>query len=216
LNKVPEGVINDRWAQTYEDKKRITPYSDYKTPEYITYKNIKKKKWETTRGIGNSFGYNKFEKEEDYMTSEEIIRMFVDVVSKNGNLLLNVGPMADGTIPEIQKNILLEFGKWLEVNGEAIYGTRPWEYPEGKTLDNIAIRYTQKKDALYAFLLDKPKEANITIESLRIEKKSEIKLVGRKENLDWEQEGENLSISLMENLEDFPVFALKISPKPVY
>jgi len=215
LNKIPEGVINDRWVQTYEDGKRITPYSDYKTPEYITYKTIKKKKWETTRGIGNSFGYNKFEKEEDYMTPEELIRMFVDVVSKNGNLLLNVGPMADGTIPEIQKKCLLELGKWLEVNGEAIYGTRPWEYPEGKTIDNIKVRYTQKKDALYVFLLDKPQGDQVTIQSLSIEKNSEIQLLGQKKALDWKLEGKNLYISIPKNLEDFPAFALKITPKPL-
>jgi len=213
LNKIPEGVINDRWVQTYEDGKRITPYSDYKTPEYITYKTIKKKKWETTRGIGNSFGYNKFEKEEDYMTPEELICMFVDVVSKNGNLLLNVGPMADGTIPEIQKKCLLELGKWLKVNGEAIYGTRPWEYPEGKTIDNIEVRYTQKKDALYVFLLDKPKEDRITIQSLSIEKNSEIQLLGQEKSQDWNQEGENLTILIPESLIDAPAYAFKITPK---
>ncbi len=213
LNKIPEGVINDRWVQTYEDGKRITPHSDYKTPEYITYKTIKKKKWETTRGIGNSFGYNKFEKEEDYMTPEELIRMFVDVVSKNGNLLLNVGPMADGTIPEIQKKCLLELGKWLEVNGEAIYGTRPWEYPEGKTIDNIEVRYTQKKETLYAFLLDKPKGDRITIQSFFIEKNSKIQLLGLGKSLDWNQEGENLTILIPENMIDAPAYAFKITPK---
>ena len=67
--------------------------------------------------------------------------MFVDIISKNGNLLLNVGPMADGTIPEIQQRILLEFGRWLEINGEGVYGTRPWIKAEGKTLDNIEINF---------------------------------------------------------------------------
>ena len=213
LNKIPEGVINDRWVQSYENGKRITPYFDYKTPEYITYKTIKKKKWETTRGIGNSFGYNKFEKEEDYMTPEELIRMFVDVVSKNGNLLLNVGPMADGTIPEIQRKCLLELGKWLKVNGEAIYETRPWEYPEGKTIDSIEVRYTQNKDALYVFLLDKPKEDRITIQSLSIEKNSEIQLLGQEKSQDWNQEGENLTILIPESLIDAPAYAFKITPK---
>ncbi len=214
LNKIHEGVINDRWVQTYEDGKRVTPFSDYKTPEYITYKTIKKKKWETTRGIGNSFSYNKFEKEGDYITPEELIRMFVDVVSKNGNLLLNVGPMADGTIPEIQKNCLLELGLWLEVNGEAIYGTRPWDHAEGDTLDNIGVRYTQKPDALYVLLLDKPKETQITIQSLRIGTNSKIQLLNQENNLDWEQEGENLTISIPEDLVDSPAYVFKITPKP--
>lgn len=213
LNKIKDGVINDRWTQTSPGK-RIKPYHDYKTPEYVTYKSIKKKKWECTRGIGNSFGYNKFEKEEDYLTPEELVRMFVDIVSKNGNLLINVGPMADGTIPEIQKKCLLTLGKWLEINGEAIFGTRPWEFPDDKTIDNIEVRYTQKSEALYVFILDKPQEDQITIQSLKIEKNSKIQLLGQEKILDWIQEGENLIISIPKKLESFPVFVFKISPKP--
>ena len=210
-NKFPEGVINDRWRQP--QKGGTDFHYDYKTPEYRTFKKAKKQKWELTRGIGSSFSYNQLEKEEEYLKPDELIRLFIDVVSKNGNLLLNVGPMADGTIMEIQKKCLLELGKWLEVNGEAIYGTRPWEYPEGKTIDNIEIRYTQKKDALYVFLLEKPKEDRITIQSLGIEKNSEIQLLGQERGLNWKQEGENLTISIPENIIDSPAYAFKITSK---
>ena len=213
-NKIPEGLINDRWVQTSENGKRITPYYDYKTPEYITYRTIKKKKWETTRGIGNSFSYNKFEREEDYLTPEELVCMFIDIVSKNGNLLLNVGPMADGTIPDIQKKCLLELGKWLEVNGEAIYGTRPWSDAEGQTLENIDVRFTQNQEALFVHLLDKPKGSEITIKSLTIADNSTIQLLGYNEYLTWKQEENNLMISVLENVEDSPAFVLKITPKP--
>jgi alpha-L-fucosidase len=213
LNKISDGVINDRWTQSSPGK-TTRPYHDYKTPEYVTYKKIKNKKWECTRGIGNSFGYNKFEKEEDYLTPEELVRMFVDIVSKNGNLLINVGPMADGTIPDIQKNCLLALGKWLEINGEAIFGTRPWQYPEGNTTGNIEIRYTQKPDALYAFLLDKPQETQITIQSLKIRKNAKIKLLGQEKDLEWNQEGENLTILIPENIIEPSVYVFKITPKP--
>ncbi|MHA1756477.1 MAG: alpha-L-fucosidase, partial [Promethearchaeota archaeon] len=149
-NKVPDGVINDRWLQipkwlrwflrqyiprkilTWAAKRAflkgkatmpVTYHCDYLTPEYGVFNKISKKKWEQTRGIGNSFGYNKFEKEEHHLSEKELIHMFVDLVSKNGNLLLNVGPMADGTIPEIQKKRLLQLGEWLRINEDAIYGT---------------------------------------------------------------------------------------------
>jgi len=195
---------------------RKAVHYDFITPEYTSFNVILDQKWETTRGIGNSFGYNKLETADDYMTSEELIRMFVDIVSKNGNLLLNVGPMADGTIPKIQKERLLDLGNWLTVNGEAIYGTRPWEYAEGITLDGIDVRYTQNQEALFVILLDKPIENNFTVESLKIEKSSHVKLLSQEDDLDWKQEEENFTISIPESIEDSPAYVLNVSPKPVY
>ncbi|MHA2038171.1 MAG: alpha-L-fucosidase, partial [Promethearchaeota archaeon] len=156
-NKFPEGVVNDRWNQWIPDegKFRLTRHKDFTTPEYQVFKEIKKRKWETCRGIGNSFGYNQFESEEDYMSAEELIFLLIDIVSKNGNLLLNVGPTADGKIPEIQEMRLLDLGEWLDVNGEAIFGTRPWKRAEGITTEDIPIRFTQKEEIIYAILMGK-------------------------------------------------------------
>ena len=122
--------------------------------------------------------------------------------------------MADGTIPDIQKNCLLALGKWLEINGEAIFGTRPWQYPEGNTTGNIEVRYTQKSDALYVFLLDKPQETQITIQSLKIGKNSKIQLLGQEKDLDWNQDGENLTILIPDKIIEAPVYVFKITPKP--
>ena len=74
-------------------------HHDFETPEYASFSEIRKKKWESCRGIGASFGYNRIEGFEQYQSVESLVRSLVDIVSKNGNLLLNVGPMADGTIP---------------------------------------------------------------------------------------------------------------------
>jgi len=195
---------------------RKAVHYDFLTPEYLSFKVILDQKWETTRGIGNSFGYNKLETEDDYMTSEELIRMFIDIVSKNGNLLLNVGPMADGTIPEIQKQRLLDLGKWLNGNGEAIYRTRPWERAEGTTLNGVEVRFTQNSEAFFIILLDKPKDNKFTVKSLKLEKNSCVNLLSLEENLDWKQEGENLTISIPERIEDSPAYSLKVLPKPDY
>lgn len=127
-NSVPEGVINDRFTQRFEfTEGQIagSQHSDFTTPEYTSYDHIVEKKWEATRGIGYSFGYNQNEGPENYLSVQELVHSFVDIVSKNGNLLLNVGPMADGTIPALQRERLEGLGTWLRVNSEAIYGTRP-------------------------------------------------------------------------------------------
>jgi len=238
-NKTPEGVINDRWMKLSKNIRRALkfwplgslvswlakralikggtspklPHCDFITPEYAYFKKSKKQKWESVRGIGNSFGYNKMEPEGNYLTLEKLVHMFIDIVSKNGNLLLDVGPMADGIIPEIQKNLLLQFGKWLETNGEGLFETRPWIRPETQTLDTSEIRFTQKGNILYAFLLGKPSNKSITIKSLIVDKNANIILLGHIDNLKWEQNGENLTVFLPD-MPDAPAYGFKIAPKP--
>ena len=240
-NKIPEGVVNDRWMQVskflikfaktkigrriicwyvkrlFLTKGMVTPsppHSDFSTPEYSSFSDTVEKKWEATRGIGTSFGYNKAEKPEDHLTGEEIIRLFIDVVSKNGNLLLNIGPKADGTIPEVQKNCVLGLGNWLEKNGQAIFGTRPWIRAEGITTEGISVRFTQKEETLYAFLLDSPTQSSVTIESLKVAENATISWLGHNEEITWVQKESNLMISLPKTLERSPAYAISINPKP--
>ena len=213
-NKIPEGLVNDRWRQFLPEEKKFTMKSqfhfDYTTPEYTVFKKIKKKKWEACRGIGNSFGYNKFESEEDYLPLKELIYMLIDVVSKNGNLLLNIGPMADGTIPEIQKERLLGLGDWLDVNGEAIFGTRPWINAEGTSLESIPVRFTQKNGLLYAILMGIPETNSITLQNLNLESITEVHLLGNEKNLSWKYENTNLTIHLPNQKENTLAIAFKI------
>ena len=215
-NKNPDGVVNDRWDQYLPKEKNFRKnHKDFLTPEYRTFKKIQKTKFEVCRGIGNSFGYNKFETEKHYLSSEELIRMLVDIVSKNGNLLLNVGPKADGTIPEFQKQRLIDLGKWLDVNSEAIFDTRPWKKPRARTLEGINLRFTQKPGLLYAILLDKPKTSQFTIKDLLIENIVKIELLGHDNEVSWAQKDGNLELSLSEKLEDAPAYSFKIKLKNI-
>jgi alpha-L-fucosidase len=222
-NTVAEGVINDRWGQQLPDHvpgpgEMINPppsvHYDYTTPEYATYRQLTDKKWEATRGIGHSFGYNLNEGAGDYLSVEELVRMFVDIVSKNGNLLLNIGPMADGTIPDLQRERLLGFGAWLNVNGEAIFATRPWLTAEGQTAEGIGVRYTQNNDALHAILLDTPNSGWVTLHSLLAGEGATMTLLGYEEPLSWSQQGGSLTIALPGAIKNAPAHAIKISPKP--
>ncbi|WP_123536727.1 alpha-L-fucosidase [Halosimplex salinum] len=156
-----EVAVNDRASTDSiggplaEDDSDDVTHGDFETPEYYTYDEIRDDPWEATRGIGHSFGYNQVEDEEDHLAPVELVRSFVDVVSKNGNLLLNVGPRADGTIPEIQRERLAALGDWLAVNGTAIFGTRPWVVSaddDGET----QIRYTWRDGDLFAIALEWP------------------------------------------------------------
>ncbi len=142
-------VVNDRWGSETRSM-----HGDFYTTEYdlvhdreITGEVIQHP-WEETRGIGGSFGYNRNENLDDYETSEFLIHYLIDKVARGGNLLLNVGPTADGRIPVIQQQRLRDIGDWLRINGEGIYGTRVWENaPEiGK---ETSVFFTSKENDLY-------------------------------------------------------------------
>jgi alpha-L-fucosidase len=118
-------VFNDRWGHPLESTigHRTTEYT------YAIDCHNYTQPWEETRGMGTSFAYNRREKLEDYATAEELILTLVDVVSHGGNLLLDIGPRADGQIPLLMQERLLQIGSWLEVHGEAIHGSTPWTRP---------------------------------------------------------------------------------------
>lgn len=117
FDAVPEGTVNDRWG---------VPRHGFLTREYTHVPDILEHPWESTRGLGYSFGYNQAEDARHSLSGAELIRLLADVVSKNGNLLINVGPRADGSIPELQQRAMAQLGGWLRGNGHAVYGTRPW------------------------------------------------------------------------------------------
>lgn len=147
-NTVKDGLINDRWG---------CGFCDYTTAEYLTGQRSLEKKWEMCRGLGLSFGYNRNEGDETVVSGEKLVRMLVEYVSHNGNLLINIGPRADGTIPEIQLDRLQKLGGWLGKHGEAIYGTRAWAEKQRDALPGGAeVFYTVKGKDLYALVCDLP------------------------------------------------------------
>ncbi|MFA6548896.1 MAG: alpha-L-fucosidase, partial [Candidatus Margulisiibacteriota bacterium] len=181
-------VINNRWAQDLvnllesfsptQDEGLInlaltTNWFDYYNIEYPTNGQYQytTKKWEADRAIGYAFAYNKQEEADQShaLSGEALVKLLADVVSKNGNLLLAMGPKADGTIPTWQATRLQAMGNWLTKNGTAIYATRPWVTPEGQAQisagSTFGVRYTRSKDnnTLYTILMENPKAQDVIL-----------------------------------------------------
>ncbi len=116
-----DAIVNNRWGNGTKH--------GFLTPEYSAGIANTEVPWAECRGLGRSFGLNRNEDLDNYLTDQELIQHFVELVAHGGGLTLNVGPYADGTIPLIQQERLKALGKWLEINGEAIYGTRPYVIP---------------------------------------------------------------------------------------
>ena len=146
----------------------VVPHSDFRTPEYARFPDIQEKKWEATRGMSHSFGFNRNDTEADYAPFETLLGDFIDGVSKNGNLLLNVGPQANGVIPEAQTLRLKAFGAWLRANGAAIYGTRPWTRAEGVTADGLPVRFTRSPGRLNLIVLGAPSRERLRVRDLSL------------------------------------------------
>jgi alpha-L-fucosidase len=186
--------------------------------------------WQTDTSISiKSWGYIE---NDTFRSPESLIQQLVDIVSKNGSLLLNVGPKPDGTIPEQAQAILLDMGRWLTVNAEAIYGTRPWTISgEGPTqvvggsfhdtatkpYTSQDVRFTAKPGALYAIALAWPAGGGITIQSLAEGSAADlgtirsVQLLGSNAKLHWKRDRAGLRIELPANKTGEYAWAFRIT-----
>jgi alpha-L-fucosidase len=198
-----EIVINDRWG-----KETRGADGGFYTSEYGKYrgegfeKNQLVHKWEEDQGMGASFGYNRNEDADDYKTPGQLIRLLVNAVSKGGNLLLDIGPTADGRIPVIMQERLLQIGAWLKVNGEAIYGSRPWR----QTAEGDSLRYTSKGRTVYAIALKWPGR-ELVLDAPKAGKDTTVSLLGYAAPLVWSSKGGKLAIEM-------PALGLDELPNP--
>ena len=189
---------------------------------------IRQLPWQTDDAIGNnSWG---FAAGNTFKSAQYVITNLIDIVSKNGNLLLNIGPRSDGTITDEETQTLLGTGKWLDVNGEAIYGTRPWKvFGEGPTESASGsfadqkkpftaqdIRFTTKGDILYAITLGTP-TANTAIKVLGTKAANGtiagIELLGNADKVSWLQQVDTLIIKPSKNYPSENAVVYKINFK---
>ncbi|MFC2118230.1 alpha-L-fucosidase [Bacteroidota bacterium] len=165
-----ELVVNDRFGKDMPGKHGDYFSSEYNDTDAVGIAHA----WEESRGIGGSYGFNRDENIDDYNTSEELVHELIDIVSRGGNLLLNVGPTSDGRIPVIMQQRLIDIGEWLSVNSESIFGTRPWIRSKEKDSE---IFYTKKKNALYVICKEWP-EKGLTIDDPEASNINGVSLLG--------------------------------------
>lgn len=141
----PQGVVNDRWGLTHWD---------FRTSEYVEGLEAEAADaWENCRGIGFSFGYNRLEDDSHYLTGPQAVLHFLDVVSRGGNFLLNIGLTAAGEVPAVQERTLRELGAFNAAHGEAIFGSRPLARSIGSAGDSPWVRWTTSAGRAHAFVL---------------------------------------------------------------
>ncbi len=170
--------------------------------------------WEESRGIGGSYGFNRAENIDDYNSSKELIHELIDIVSRGGNLLLNVGPTADGRIPVIMQQRLVDIGSWLEVNGKAIYNTRKRRVTS-QMIGEQKLYFTSKAGSI--FCLFNQWTGVFSIDLLDSEEVADVSLLGWEGEIQWKAEGRKLEIQLPEmGLDEIPchhAWALQIDIK---
>ena len=214
-----EVVINDRWGKECRHK-----HGGYYTTEYGAGMKDASHPWEENRGMGYSFGYNRTESLDDYKSARELVLVLCDLVSRGGNLNLDIGPAGDGTIPLVMQERLLAIGQWLKVNDEAIYGTRhagrdcQWtagqrpeqgykEYKESYNLmemvgqsprNGMAVKqvfFTKTPEALYAITAGWPGK-QLVLRDIKVPKESAVTMLGHEGKFSYKVDGTNLIVDV--------------------
>ncbi len=232
---VPDGVINDRFGQPEADepdskglriaravRRLFAPrtarvavraearlpfrHADFHTVDAETAFPDGEDAWECVRCLD--------EGDDGPLPASNLVRQLCDVTARGGNLLLVVGPDADGSIGAAQAASLQGLGSWLKINGEAIYGTRPWSEREGVTEDGLGVRFTSKGMTTYAILLGTPADRTIVLPSLRLLPYAGLRVLGSISYSTWFQEGKDIHVRLTEPLRESPAHVISITPHP--
>jgi alpha-L-fucosidase len=201
---VPEGVVNDRFNMIAAAQGSL--HCDFHTPEYST--TATPRKWEVCRGIGRSFGYNRMETEATYPSVDDVVWMLADIVARGGNLLLNVGPSADGQIPMAQVVRLTALGWWLRVNGDAVYATRA--AGSGRTEDGRPVGFTERPGVKYALVKGAP-AGEVSFDFGEPAEGAEVRMLGNDRVLPHTWRDGRLRVQLADHLPPAPATVFSVA-----
>jgi len=205
----PNCLVNSRVGNGFGD---YLVAGDNQIPTSV---DPKYRTWETPGTLNNTWGYKSYDN--DWKSISEVLYWIVEIASKGGNYLLNIGPKGDGTVPPESVSLLLAVGEWMKINGEAIYGSLKWTTQrEGSTQMNVKSTtqrakegfnltftsedfwFTQKENTVYAINIATPQENTVQVKSLfQIQNQIErISLLGSSQELDWKLDGDAVAITL--------------------
>lgn len=224
---VPDGVVNDRFlpwspawaiARSAPARKVIDrvvakgarkgsgivppkpPLFDVRTPEYTVFDEIQKTPWECVRGIDKSFGHNRESSESDFLPRDELVWTLVDIASKNGNLLLNVGPRGvDAQIAPAQLDRLDWLAEFAAVAGVGLVATRPWVRPEGRPPEQAEVRYTARDRDVFAFVRPTPGApplGAVTLPEILATPTTSVERLGATAPTAWSGTGAGIAVTL--------------------
>nr|CAD7602235.1 unnamed protein product [Timema genevievae] len=186
-------VVNDRWGTD----------SDCTHGSYVTCADsynpgvLQARKWESALPLtSNEWGYNREASLYDFLSIQELLTDLVKAVSTGGNLLLNVGPSKEGVITPIYEERLRQIGSWLQINGEAIYATKPWTHQNDVDSTNIWYTASKNSSALYAISLSWPSSGQLSLGSVTFTNDSEVTLLGNNGALQWTNEDDVVKVQL--------------------
>jgi len=203
----PDCVINSRIKGCRPPDRIPPPLCDYiSTGDNEIAGKAMGFEWENPGTMNTSYGFNR--NDHNWVAAKEIIFRLVDIVSKGGNYLLYVGPTSEGLIPQPSIDRLMEVGAWMDINGEAIYGTSVWKVhgeestplKDGKKADDVDIRFTTKGKVVYAICLGWPEKKNLMTSIGRkgtpAVEISAVRMLGSKAEINWQQTEEGLALSV--------------------
>jgi alpha-L-fucosidase len=196
----PSLIINNRIGKGRKGMSGMNAYEDaagdFGTPEQEILAGTSTFDWESRMTMNDTWGFKT--NDHNWKSSEALIHNLVDVAAKGGNYLLNIGPKSDGTIPPETVTRLADMGKWLKVNGEAIYATNArTDYKEGEN-----IRFTVSKDGktTYAIITSLPADRKVTLNTVSLTGKSKLTLLGGKGRLKTTRNGNSVTVELPKDL----------------
>lgn len=216
FSEVPEGVVNDRFDLGLYPGSGPRPAADFSTPALEARDRQQGRPFEVSRPLGTSPGFHREETAADLLPFDDLVRLFVDVVARNGRLSLMIGPDAQGRIAAPHRKRLEELGAWMNIHGESLHGSRPWLVSAMRSPEGLELRFTERGTNWFVHVLNPGRASALTLNPFRWMPGTEVRVLGSEAAPAWKQQQNALRVELPATKPGQAVVTLRISPQPVW